>query len=116
MDLNSSNNNLENNILKQVILKKNISNAYIFYGPEDVGKKEEAINFISQIINANNKDTKIIPTIFTIIWLNPEFCILDLLKNSTGRNKIKIDRKKTITPQNNDSPTQLVGESTEFKV
>ena len=63
MDLNSSNNNLENNILKQVILKKNISNAYIFYGPEDVGKKDEAINFISQIINANNLDTKIIQRI-----------------------------------------------------
>ena len=63
MDLNSLNNNLENNILKQVILKKNISNAYIFYGPEDVGKKDEAIKFISQIINENNLDTKIIQRI-----------------------------------------------------
>ena len=63
MDLNSSNNNLENNILKQIILKKNISNAYIFYGPEDVGKKDEAMNFISQIINANNLDTKTIQRI-----------------------------------------------------
>ena len=63
MDLNSLNNNLENNILKQVILKKNISNAYIFYGPEDVGKKYEAIKFISQIINENNLDTKIIQRI-----------------------------------------------------
>ena len=63
MDLNSSNNNLENNILKQVISKKNISNAYIFYGPEDVGKKDEAIKFISQIINENSLDTKIIQRI-----------------------------------------------------
>ncbi len=63
MDLNSSNNNLENNILKQVILKKNISNAYIFYGPEDVGKKNEAIKFISQIINENNLDRRIIQRI-----------------------------------------------------
>ncbi len=63
MDLNSSNNNLENNILKQVISKKNISNAYIFYGPEDVGKKDEAIKFISQIINKDNLDTKIIQRI-----------------------------------------------------
>jgi len=60
MDINSSNNNLENNILKQVILKKNISNAYIFYGPENVGKKDEAIKFISQIINENNSDEKIL--------------------------------------------------------
>ena len=63
MDLNSSNNNLENNILKQVISKKNISNAYIFYGPEDVGKKDEAIKFISQIINKENLDTKLIQRI-----------------------------------------------------
>ena len=63
MALNSSDNNLENNLLKQVILKKNISNAYIFYGPEDVGKKDEAINFISQIIYATNLDTKIIQRI-----------------------------------------------------
>ena len=63
MDLNSSNNNLKNNILKQALLKKNISNAYIFYGPEDVGKKDEAIKFISQIINEHNLDTQIIKKI-----------------------------------------------------
>ena len=63
MDFNSSNNNLENNILKQIIFKKNISNAYIFYGPENVGKKDEAIKFISQIINENNSDLKIIKKI-----------------------------------------------------
>ena len=63
MNLDFSNNNLENKILEQAILKKNISNAYIFYGPEDAGKKDEAIKFISQIINANNLDTKIIQRI-----------------------------------------------------
>jgi len=63
MSLNSLNNNIENNILKQVIFKKNISNAYIFHGPEDVGKKDEAIKFISQIINENNLDTKTIQRI-----------------------------------------------------
>ena len=59
MNLNSSNNKLENNILRQVILKKNISNAYIFYGPEDLGKKDEAIKFISQIINVNKLDIQL---------------------------------------------------------
>ena len=62
MNLDFSNNNLENNILKQAILKKNISNAYIFYGPEDVGKKDDAMMFISNIIN-NNLDTQIIKKI-----------------------------------------------------
>ena len=63
MDFNSSKNNLENNILKQVIFKKNFSNAYIFYGPDNLGKKDEAIKFISQIINENNLDVKIIKKI-----------------------------------------------------
>ncbi len=58
MSLNFSNNNLENITLKQVILKKNISNAYIFYGPENIGKKDEAIKFISQIINKNDLDAQ----------------------------------------------------------
>lgn len=58
----------------------------------------------------------IIPTIFTIISLNPAFCTLNLLKNSTGRNSKKIAIKKTIKPQNNDSPAQLVGEFSEFNV
>ncbi len=60
MNLNFSNNKLENNILKQIIFTQNISNAYIFYGPEDVGKKDEAIKFISQIINTNNLDKQTI--------------------------------------------------------
>ena len=63
MDFNSSNHNLENNILKQIIFKKNISNAYIFYGPENVGKKDEAIKFISQIINEKDLNEKIIKKI-----------------------------------------------------
>ena len=60
MNLEFSNDNLENKILKQVILTQNLSNAYIFHGPENVGKREEAIKFISQILNTNNSDNQII--------------------------------------------------------
>ena len=63
MNPNFLNNDLINNKLQQVILKKNISNAYIFYGPEDVGKKDEAVKFISQIINENNLDKQTIKKI-----------------------------------------------------
>ena len=39
------------------IAKENIiSNAYIFYGPENIGKKEIAIRFIAEIIKTNNSD------------------------------------------------------------
>ena len=54
--------------------------------------------------------------IFTIISLNPELYIFVLLKNSTGKNRINIAIKKTIKPQNIDSPTQLVGDCSEFEV
>ena len=88
MDLNSSNNNLENNILKQVISKKNISNAYIFYGPEDVGKKDEAIKFISQIINKDNLDTKIIQRIREnnhpdYLFIEPTYLLKANLRNQS---------------------------------
>ena len=33
-----------------------VSNAYIFYGPEHVGKKETALKFIAEIIRKNNYD------------------------------------------------------------
>ena len=39
------------------IAKENIiSNAYIFYGPENIGKKEIALRFIAEIIRTNNSD------------------------------------------------------------
>ena len=63
MSLNFPNNYLANNILKQAVLQKNISNAYLFYGPEDVGKKYEAIKFISQIIHPKNLNKQIIKKI-----------------------------------------------------
>lgn len=51
---NASNNVLVNKILHQIIEKNNASNAYIFYGPENIGKKDSAHYFISQIIKQNN--------------------------------------------------------------
>ena len=41
---NASNNVLVNKILHQIIEKNNASNAYIFYGPENIGKKDIKLN------------------------------------------------------------------------
>ena len=53
---------------------------------------------------------------FTTISLKLPFCIVVLLKNSDGKNKIKIDIKKIIKPQNIVSPTQFDGVFAEFIV
>jgi len=92
MNSNFSNNNIENNLLKQVILKKNISNAYIFYGPENLGKKNEAINFISQIINENNLDKQIIKKIRAnnypdYLFIEPTYILKSNLINQSEIDK-----------------------------
>jgi len=92
MNLDFSNNNLENKILEQAILKKNISNAYIFYGPEDVGKKDEAIMFISNIINKSNLDTQIIKKIREnnhpdYLFIEPTYLLKGNLINQSDINK-----------------------------
>ena len=42
--------------LDKIIQKEVISNAYIFHGPENIGKKETALRFIAEIIKTNNSD------------------------------------------------------------
>ena len=42
--------------LDKIVQENVISNAYIFYGPEHVGKKETAIRFIADILKTNNSD------------------------------------------------------------
>ncbi len=49
--INSS--NLE---LDKIIKENVISNAYIFYGPSNIGKKETALRFIAEIIRANSSE------------------------------------------------------------
>ena len=42
--------------LDKIIEKNVISNAYIFNGPENIGKKETALRFIAEIIKTNDSD------------------------------------------------------------
>ena len=47
----------EINLKLDKIIKENvISNAYIFYGPSNIGKKETALRFIAEIIRANSSE------------------------------------------------------------
>ena len=45
--------------LENIINKKVFSNGYIFYGPEGVGKKQTAINFIKEIFNQFSSNSNI---------------------------------------------------------
>jgi len=59
--INFMNTTCENEInltLDRIIKENVISNAYIFYGPEHVGKKETALRFIAGIIKTNNLDSE----------------------------------------------------------
>ena len=42
--------------LDKIIEENVISNAYIFHGPQNIGKKETALRFIAEIIKTNNGD------------------------------------------------------------
>ena len=50
--------NHNNATLENVIKSGAISNAYIFHGPEGVGRTNAAYNFIAEIINKNNSNIK----------------------------------------------------------
>jgi len=51
----NSSQSVQSNLALKSILKNNVtSNAYIFYGPDGIGRKAAAINFITEIINKNN--------------------------------------------------------------
>ena len=42
--------------LEDIINNNKLSNAYIFYGPEGIGKKEVAFEFINQLMNINKSE------------------------------------------------------------
>ena len=102
MNLNFSNDNIANNILKNAILRKNISNAYIFYGPEDVGKKEKALKFVSHIMNEQNFDNQIIKKIKDnnhpdFLFIEPTYLVkTNLINQSEMKQDIKLKLKPLI--------------------
>ena len=83
--------------LDKIVQNKVISNAYIFYGPEHVGKKESALRFIAEIIRTNNSDLDA----YTKIKDNnyPDYLKIEPTYLSKGNliNQSEIDKEKNQT-------------------
>ena len=45
--------------LESILKRKLFSNGYIFYGPEGIGKKQTAIQFIKEIFNQYSSDSNV---------------------------------------------------------
>ncbi len=83
--------------LGKIIQENIISNAYIFYGPENVGKKETALRFIAEIIKNQNSDLDA----YTKIKDNnyPDYLKIEPTYISKGKliNQSELDKEKNQT-------------------
>ena len=83
--------------LDSIIQENAISNAYIFYGPENIGKKETALRFIAEIIRTTNSDLDA----YTKIKDNnyPDYLKIEPTYISKGNliNQSEIDKEKNQT-------------------
>ena len=92
----------KSNLTLESILKNNVtSNAYIFYGPNGVGRKEAAINLITELINKNNFDFNVYKKIKANNF--PDFRLIEptylikgkMIKRSELKNNL-IQRNKAL--------------------
>ncbi len=97
-----------NKNLKSILKKKVFSNGYIFYGPQGIGKKQKAIQFISDIFKQYSPKTNINEKILDNN--HPDFLLIEptnfvkgsSLKNSkaeylkNNKQTIKIDQIRNI--------------------
>ena len=83
--------------LDKVIQENIISNAYIFYGPEYVGKKETALRFIAEIIRTNNSDLNAYSKIKDNNY--PDYLNIEPTYISKGNliNQSEVDKEKNQT-------------------
>ena len=96
--------------LDKIVQNNVISNAYIFHGPEHVGKKEIAIRFIAEIIKTNNSDLEVYPKIKDnnypdYLEIEPTYISkgnlinqseIDKVKNQTTKALIRIEQIRSI--------------------
>ncbi len=80
--------------LDQIVQENVISNAYIFYGPENVEKKETALRFITEIIRTNNSELNPYPKIKDNNY--PDYLKIEPTYISKGNliNESEIDKEK----------------------
>ena len=98
--INIMNNKYVNEIkykLDKIIHENIISNAYIFHGPEYVGKKETALRFIAEIIRTQNSDLNAYPKIKENNY--PDYLKIEPTFISKGNliNQSDIDKEKNQT-------------------
>ena len=58
-----------NTFLKNIIKKKSLANAYIFYGAEGLGKKQTALRFITEIFKKSSLSENIEAVSYTHLTL-----------------------------------------------
>ena len=83
--------------LDKIAQENVISNAYIFYGPENIGKKETALRFIAEIIRKNNYDSDVFQKIKDNNY--PDYLKIEPTYLSKGNliNQSEIDKEKNQT-------------------
>ena len=96
-----SQNNIEP-ILSSILDKNTISNGYIFHGPDGIGRKKTALEFIASIINKSNSDIKALEKIKAnnfpdFILIEPTYLIKGkLVKRSELKDDVNQKNKPTI--------------------
>tara|TARA_Y100001978_G_scaffold30522_1_gene26276 strand:- start:2565 stop:3533 length:969 start_codon:yes stop_codon:yes gene_type:complete len=91
-----------NKKLNLIVQNNLVSNAYIFYGPENIGKKKTAMKFISEIIQQNNGDFNALSKIKNnnhpdYVMIEPTYLSKgNLINQSEVNSEIKIKSKAQI--------------------
>ncbi len=91
-----------NKRLNLIVQNNLVSNAYIFYGPENIGKKKTAMKFISEIIQQNNGDFNALSKIKNnnhpdYVMIEPTYLSKgNLINQSEVNSEIKIKSKAQI--------------------
>ena len=88
-----------NENLENILKKKVLSNGYIFYGPEGIGKKQTAIKFIKEIFNQNYSHSNIEEKITDNN--HPDFLLIEptyfLKGNLINRSETEFSKNKNET-------------------
>jgi len=83
-----------NNCLNNIIQKKSFANGYIFYGPEGVGKKQTALQFIKEIFKKSSPSENIEERINNNN--HPDFLIIEPNSLLATKSSGSFDLEKTI--------------------
>ena len=83
-----------NTCLNSIIKNKSFANGYIFYGPEGVGKKQTALQFIKEIFKQSSPSENIEQRITNNN--HPDFLIIEPDSSFTTRSSGSSNHEKTI--------------------